>query len=169
MRKESFEFFERYLNNASPVGFEISGQKLWLDYIEPYVDTCFSDTYGTAVGVINPEAEYKVAIEAHADEISWYVSHITSEGMLNVVRNGYTDHQIAPAKRVNIHTKNGIVKGVFAWPSIQIRNKKSDQGLSLSDLSIDCGCDSAKEVEKLGIHVGTVITYEDSFMVMNGK
>jgi len=169
VRKESFEFLERYLNNASPVGFEISGQKLWLDYVEPYVDTCFSDTYGTVVGVINPEAEYKVAIEAHADEISWYVSHITSDGMLNVVRNGYTDHQIAPAKRVNIHTKNGVVKGVFAWPSIQIRNKKSDQGLALSDLSIDCGCDSMKEVEKLGIHVGTVITYEDSFMVMNGK
>jgi putative aminopeptidase FrvX len=169
MRKESFEFLERYLDNASPVGFEISGQKIWLDYIAPYVDTYFSDTYGTVVGVINPEAEYKVAIEAHADEISWFVSYITSDGQLNVVRNGFTDHQIAPAKRVNIHTPKGIVKGVFAWPSIQIRNKKSDQAPQLSDLSVDCGCDSAKEVEKLDIHVGSVITYEDTFMVMNGK
>lgn len=169
MRKESFEFLERYLNNASPVGFEMSGQKIWLDYIEPYVDEFFSDTYGTVVGVINPDADYKVAIEAHADEISWFVSYITPDGLLNVVRNGFTDHQIAPAKRVNIHTKKGIVKGVFAWPSIQIRNRKTDQGPQLSDLAVDCGCDSAKEVEKLGIHVGSVITYADSFMVMNGK
>lgn len=169
MRKESFEFIERYLNNASPVGFEMSGQKIWLDYINPYVDTCFSDTYGTAVGVINRDADYKVAIEAHADEISWFVSFITPEGMLNVVRNGFTDHQIAPSKRVNIHTSKGIIKGVFAWPSIQIRNKKSDQAPQLSDLAVDCGCESAKEVEKLGIHVGSVITYEDTFMVMNGR
>ena len=49
MRKESFDFLERYLNNASPVGFEMSGQKIWLNYIEPYVDDYFSDTYGTVL------------------------------------------------------------------------------------------------------------------------
>lgn len=119
--------------------------------------------------MINPESEYKVVIEAHADEISWFVSYISSDGLLSVVRNGFTDHQVAPSKRVNIHTKKGIVKGVFAWPSIQIRNKKSDQAPQLSDLAVDCGCDSAREVERLGIHVGSVITYEDSFMVMNKK
>jgi len=40
------------------------------------VDTTFIDTYGTAVGVINPDAPYKVVIEAHADEISWFVNYI---------------------------------------------------------------------------------------------
>src|SRR5690606_28412967 len=31
----------------------------------------------------------------------------------------------------------------------------------------DCGCNSKEEVEKLGVHVGCVITYEDGFMVLN--
>ena len=52
---KSLDFFRNYINNPSPTGFEAEGQKLWLDYIKPYVDDHFTDTYGTAVGVINPE------------------------------------------------------------------------------------------------------------------
>ena len=74
--KNSITFFEKYINNAAPTSFEISGQKLWLDYIRPYVDETYVDNYGTAVGIINPNAEYKVVIEAHADEISWFVNYI---------------------------------------------------------------------------------------------
>ena len=39
-----------------------------MDYVKPYVDTFITDTYGTAVGIINPDAPYKVVIEGHADE-----------------------------------------------------------------------------------------------------
>ena len=112
--KESIDFLEKYLNNAAPTGYESEGQKLWIDYLKPYVDEFFTDSYGTAVGVINPEAEYKVVIEGHADEISWYVNYITDEGFIYVVRNGGSDHQIAASKRVNIHTKKGIVKEPFS-------------------------------------------------------
>ncbi|MEP6749613.1 MAG: M42 family peptidase, partial [Bacteroidota bacterium] len=42
----SMSFFKNYINNASPVGFESSGQKLWLEYLKPYVDTQFTDPYG---------------------------------------------------------------------------------------------------------------------------
>ena len=73
------------------------------------------DTYGTVVGVINPEAKYKVVIEAHADEIGWFVHYITSDGFIYLRRNGGSDHQIAPSKRVDIHTKNGPVKAVFGY------------------------------------------------------
>jgi putative aminopeptidase FrvX len=34
---------------------------------------------------------------------------------------------------------------------------------------LDCGCNTKEEVEKLGVHVGCVITYEDEFMVMNER
>ncbi len=67
MSTKAHDFLYAYLNNASPTGFEMSGQKLWLDYLSPYIDEKIIDTYGTAVGVINPGKEYKVVIEAHAD------------------------------------------------------------------------------------------------------
>ena len=38
-----------------------------------------------AVAVINPKAKYKVVIEGHADEISWYVNYISDTGLLYVI------------------------------------------------------------------------------------
>ncbi|MFY7991540.1 MAG: M42 family metallopeptidase [Fluviicola sp.] len=164
--KKSEQFLEKYLNNASPTGFESSGQKMWMDYIKPYVDEFKTDTYGTAVAIINPKAVYKVVIEAHADEISWFVHYITNDGFVYVRRNGGSDHMIAPSKRVNIHTKKGIVKAVFGWPAIHTRAEKEETP-SLKNICLDLGCSSKDEVEKLGVHVGCVITYEDTFMVLN--
>jgi putative aminopeptidase FrvX len=169
LKETSLTFLENYLNNASPTGYESSGQKLWMEYVKPYVDTFITDTYGTAVGVINPDAPYKVVIEGHADEISWYVNYITDDGLIYVIRNGGSDHQIAPSKRVNIHTKNGIVKGVFGWPAIHTRNRSKEEAPKIDNLFIDIGCSKKEEVDELGVHVGCVITYPDEFMVLNGN
>lgn len=165
----SLEFLRTYLNNASPTGFEWKGQKLWMDYIRPHVDTIFTDTYGTAVGVINPDAKYKVVIEAHADEISWFVHYITKEGFIYLRRNGGSDHQIAPSKRVNIHTPKGIVKAVFGWPAIHVRDAAKEEPPGLKNIFLDCGCESDKEVHELGVHVGCVVTYEDELIDLNNR
>lgn len=167
--KKSVQFLEKYINNPAPTGYEWEGQKLWLDYLKPYIDESFIDNYGTAVGVINPKAAFKVVIEAHADEISWYVNYITSDGLIYVIRNGGSDHQIAPSKRVNIHTEKGLVKAVFGWPAIHTRHGDKEQAPELKNIFLDCGCTSKEEVEKLGIHVGCVITYEDEFMILNDR
>ncbi|MCB4809108.1 M42 family metallopeptidase [Tamlana sp. 62-3] len=167
LNTKSIEFLEKYLNNAAPTGYEWEGQKLWMDYLKPYVDEFITDTYGTAVGVINPDAKYKVVIEGHADEISWYVNYISDNGLIYVIRNGGSDHQIAPSKVVNIHTKNGIVKGVFGWPAIHTRNRAKEEAPKLDNIFIDCGCKNKEEVEKLGVHVGCVITYPDEFHILN--
>jgi len=161
------DFLEKYLNNAAPTGYEWDGQKLWMNYLKPYVDEFITDTYGSAVGVINPKAKYKVVIEGHADEISWYVNYISDNGLIYVIRNGGSDHQIAPSKIVNIHTKKGIVKGVFGWPAIHTRNRLKEEAPSLENIFIDVGCAKKAEVEKLGIHVGCVITYPDEFHILN--
>lgn len=167
LNEKSLEFFEKYLNNASPTGYEWEGQKIWMDYLRPYVDTFITDTYGSAVGVINPDAKYKVVIEGHSDEISWYVNYITDNGLLYVIRNGGSDHQIAPSKWVNIHTKNGIVKGVFGWPAIHTRDKSKEEAPKQHNIFIDIGAKDKEEVEKMGVHVGCVITYPDEFHVLN--
>ena len=167
LNKKSLDFLESYLNNAAPTGYEWDGQKLWMDYLKPYVDEFITDTYGTAVAVINPEAKYKVVIEGHADEISWYVNYIADNGLIYVIRNGGSDHQIAPSKIVNVHTKSGIVKGVFGWPAIHTRNKAKEEAPKPDNIFIDIGAKDKEEVEKMGVHVGCVITYPDTFHILN--
>ena len=39
----------------------------------------------------------------------------------------------------------------------------------LDNIFLDCGAKDKEEVEKLGIHVGCVVTYEDEFMILNKK
>jgi tetrahedral aminopeptidase len=169
MDKKSRKFLFDYLNNASPTGFEHTGQKIWLDYMKPYISDYMVDVYGSAVGIINPKGKYKVVIEAHADEISWFVNYITEEGYIYVRRNGGSDHQIAPSMRVNIHTAKGVVKGVFGWPAIHVRDAAKEETPTLKNIFIDIGAENKKEVEALGVHVGCVITFEDELTELNKK
>ena len=165
LSEESYAFLKAYINTASPVGFEASGQKLWLEYINRFVDTTMVDPYGTAVGIINPDAPFKIVIEAHADEISWFVNHITDQGLIYVKRNGGVDALIAPSQRVIIHGKKGPVKAVFGWPAIHTRISAGDKEPQPKpeNLFLDCGARNKKEVQQLGIHIGSVITYADGF------
>ncbi len=165
---EAFAF--KYLETASPTGFEREGQRVWLDFIKPYVDEWEQDSYGTVYGIINPGTDYRVVIEAHADEISWFVNYITDEGFIHVIKNGGSDEVIAPSKRVFIHTPNGKVRGVFGWPAIHIRRGKTNTpATSVENLFIDVGADSKEEVLKMGIDVGSVVTFADSLEKLNDK
>ena len=136
-----------------------------MEHLKPYTDEFFTDPYGTAVAVINPGHPFKVVIEAHADEISWFVNYISPEGLLYLKRNGGVDHQVAPSKRVIIHGKKGPVKAVFGWPAIHTRigGAEKETQPKVENLFLDCGARNKKEVEALGIHVGAVATYIDGY------
>ena len=168
MHSDSESFLFKYLNNTAPTGYETAGQKIWLDYLSPYVDDCLTDTYGNAVGIINPEASYKVVIEAHADEISWFVNYITKEGYIYVIRNGGSDYQIAPSQRAKVHTATGTIPAVFGWPAIHVReDREKAPKFDVEKMVLDCGCSSAEEVEALGIHVGSVVTFDADLTTLN--
>lgn len=171
MKESTKEFSLKYLSTFSPTSYETAGQKVWLDYLKDSIDSYFTDTYGTAVGVINEGKDYKVVIEAHADEISWYVNYITESGYIYVVRNGGSDFAIAPSMRVKIFGEKGEVPAVFGWPAIHVRPRggKDDPKPDQKNVVLDCGCSSREEVEALGIHVGAVAVFVDEPMFMNGK
>lgn len=169
METSAKEFLYRYINNFSPTGFEESGQRMWLDYLRPNIDTYLTDTYGSVVGIINPDAPYKVVIEAHADEISWFVNYITDDGYLYLRRNGGSDALIAPSKTVHLFGQKGIVKGVFGWPAIHVREIEKDEAPKIKNIFIDVGAANKAEVLEMGIHVGTVAAFDDQAFDLNSK
>jgi len=163
--KASYAFLKDLINTPSPTGFEWNGQKLWLNYIKSWTDEQFTDPYGSAAAVINPGAPFKVVLEAHADEISWFVNYVTPEGLIYLKRNGGVDHQVAPAKRVIIHGRKGPVKAVFGWPAIHTRlsGDSKETAPRVDNLFLDCGARNRKDVESLGVHIGAVVTYEEGY------
>jgi putative aminopeptidase FrvX len=171
INQQSEAFLFRYLNNISPTGHEASGQKIWLQYLKPYIDEWQLDNYGTAYGVINPGTGYNVVLEGHADEISWLVNLVTEDGYLHVIRNGGSDHVIAPSMRVWVHTRAGqMIPGIFGWPAIHTRtDKDSNLAPTVENISIDIGCKDKDEVAKLGIHVGCIVTFQDGLTTLNDR
>lgn len=164
------KFLKDYLNSTSPTGFEyeLGGQKVWMDRVAKFTDSVELDNYGTAYAVTgNLNSDFKVVIEAHCDEISWFVNYIDKKGYIKVIRNGGSDAMIAPSMRVNLWGEKGVVSGVFGHPAIHITDRKKEA--DISSIFIDVGADSKEDVESMGIKVGTVVTFKDEFMDLGKK
>ena len=112
MRTESLQFLQLLLNTPSPPGHEARGQRVWLDYVQPFADETYSDAYGNAVAVLNKGGSPRLMLAGHADEIAMTVVYINEEGFIYVRKLGGIDPAITKAQRVTIHTRNGPVKGV---------------------------------------------------------
>jgi putative aminopeptidase FrvX len=185
---ESKKFLENYINAYSPVAQEWEGQKIWTDYVKNYVDEVHSDNYGTVYGVIKSEElnkrdndfrsqvaingakpldRYKVVIEAHCDEISWIITHIDSDGLVYVTKHGGSDAAIAPSKKVLIHTrKHGKIPGVFGFPAIHVRKTADEKCPKPENLFIDLGYHNKTSVAELGVEVGNIVTFEETFSIL---
>ncbi|MDC1282472.1 M20/M25/M40 family metallo-hydrolase [bacterium] len=164
-------FLYKYLNAYSPVAQEIEGQQIWAEYIAPFVDEINTDAYGTCWGTrltsSNNHSALNVVIEAHCDEIAWIITNIEADGMIRVKRHGGSDNMIAPSKTVMIHTHNGTrVKGVFGWPAIHTRKSYTEMGYDQHELWVDTGLKDKKAVNKAGVEVGNLITFDDKFHEM---
>src|SRR5271156_866863 len=112
MRETSLNFLRTLVNTPSPTGFEVRGQRVWLDYVKAFADETFSDTYGNCVAVLNKGGSPRIMLAAHADEIAMAVNYIDDNGFIYVRRMGGIDAAITKAQRIVIHTRNGPVKGV---------------------------------------------------------
>lgn len=167
MRTESLEFLKKLLTTPSPSGFERDGQRVWLDYVKQYADKTETDTYGSAVGILNPDAPTRVLIVGHSDEIGLMVNHIDEKGFIYVVSIGGIDPQVVPGKRLVIHTKKGPVRGITGATAIHLRDRDADQKPpKLHELFLDIGAGSKKEAEKK-VQIGDPITFIDDFELMN--
>jgi len=165
-------FLKAYLDNIAPVGHEASGQAIWLRYLKPYIDTYRTDVYGTAVAIVNPDAPYKVVLEAHADEISWYINYINEQGYIYVIRNGGSDYQIAPSMQATVHAEDGKKHlAVFGWPAIHTRRAgpKHEIKPDIETIILDVGCNSKKEVLEKGINIGDVVTFNRKLATINDR
>ena len=56
---------------------------------------------------------------------------------------------------------------VFGWPAIHTRKNGKEEVPKLDNIFIDIGAKNKKEVEKMGVHIGCVITYPDTFKTLN--
>jgi putative aminopeptidase FrvX len=166
MRKESLNFFKKLLTAVSPSGFEQEAQKIWCQYARQYADKVYTDSYGNAVAVINPEGSPKVMLNCHIDEIGLMVKHIDEKGFIYVQSIGGVDPSMIRSKRINIYNEKGTVRGVVAAPAIHLRDRANDpKPPKMHEIFIDIGAKNAKEAAKR-ISVGDPAVFVDDFEML---
>lgn len=167
--KESLKFLEELLITPSPTGFEAAGQQVWLSYLKSSADNVLTDPYGSAAVVLHHHDSAKtVVLEAHCDEIGMMINYVSDQGFLYVTRLGGSDVSIARAKKVFIHTKNGIVSGVVGNTAIHLQDKENNKLPKWFDIFIDIGAKTKEEALEL-VQVGDPITYADDFEFLNDE
>jgi putative aminopeptidase FrvX len=166
MREASLNFLKTLVNTPSPVGHEVRGQRVWLEYARKFAQETFSDAYGNCVAVLNKGGSPRVMLAAHADEIAMGVCYISDDGFIYVRRMGGVNPAITKAQRVQIHTRNGTVNGVVGNVAPHLMKEEKDpKPPKIYDIFIDIGVSSRAEAEKL-VRIGDPITLEDEFALL---
>jgi endoglucanase len=169
MRDASLQFLRQLVNTPSPVGHELRGLQVWLDYVRPYAEETFWDAYGNCVAVLNKGGSPRLMLAAHADEIALTVHYIDDQGFLYVRRLGGVDPVVSVAQRVVVHNRRGPVKGVIgSVPPHLLKDEGDRKPPKIHELFIDIGAANRREAERR-VSIGDPVTLEDQFEILHGQ
>ena len=166
MNKNSMKFMEEFMNSSSPSGYEEAAAKVFRDYISKFCDEVRTDVLGNTLGVLNPDAPFRVMLAGHYDEIGFQIVYISDEGLLYFRPNGGIDKLNVPSSEVEILTENGKVHGVIGKKPIHLLSaKEREVAPELKDMWIDIGVNSREEAEKL-VSIGDPVAMCPNFRIL---
>ena len=134
------EFLYEMLDTMSVSGHEITLQKKVIDYMKPFAHEIRTDMTGNVICVLNPQAEFKVMLCGHIDEIGLIVTHICGDGMLKVAKAGGIRAGVYPGHQVVIYHEGKPVPGVVVHNDAMNKGELKDK-----DLIIDIGAADAAD------------------------
>lgn len=145
-------------------GFEQRVRAYVLGQLEGLVDEVSVDALGNVVAVKKGQADKRVMVAAHMDEIGFIVTHIDEEGFIRFHPLGGFDPKTLTAQRVIIHGTSDIIGVMGSKPIHIMRPEERTKAVALQDFFIDTGLTKA-EVEAI-VSVGDPITRERELIEM---
>ncbi|WP_027416425.1 M20/M25/M40 family metallo-hydrolase [Aneurinibacillus terranovensis] len=166
MNEISKQFLTDLLSTPSPSGLEMEIQKKWMKYVHGFADVVKTDAAGNAIGIINPDAEFKVLLAGHCDEIGFVINRIDDDGFLYVDKVGGISHKPAIGMKVEVLGYKRRITGVIGANAEHHGGVKDD--FEFSDLYIDCGAKSKSEIAEY-VQIGDLAVYkrEVEFLMNN--
>jgi endoglucanase len=139
--------------------------------VRPYVDAVSVDPMGNLIAFRQGSASQrrKVMFAAHMDEIGFYVSSVDSTGFLRLQEVGGFDTRTLFARRVLVHAKGGVLRGVLnvAGKALHVLTAEDRKATKeVSDFFVDLGL-PGKQVSKL-VRPGDMVTLDAPFVEFGG-
>lgn len=161
---ESIAFLKELLNTSSTSGGENGIAELYTSYMSKYGKSMTDILYNSCCA-INPNANLKIMLDAHYDEVGLQVTYISEEGFIYFRRNGWIDNLTLPGCEVEIIGEHQKIHGVVGKKPIHL-SKNEEKSIEIEDLWIDAGFSSKSEIEKY-VSVGDLITIKPNYSILN--
>ncbi len=160
MTSNQIKFFEQLLSTPGVSGYEQNVQQVVRDYASEFADSVTTDLHGNVILAINPDAEVRVLLAGHADQIGLIVSHIDENGFIYTQTVGGWDPQQLIGQRMTVWTENGPIPGVIARKPIHLLDEaERKQVVKTKDLWIDVGAKDQEEAASC-IEIGDSVTFQ---------
>ncbi|MCP3028293.1 M20/M25/M40 family metallo-hydrolase [Halobacillus sp. A5] len=156
MKLQNQDLLMELLNTPSPSSMEMEIQKRWIKEMNSYADEIRTDHAGNAIAVLNPEAEFKVLLAGHCDEIALVINRIDEDGYLYIDKMGGINPKAAVGMKVSVLGSNKTLHGVIGVNAQHHGGLKGD--FDLDELFIDCGAKSKDEIEAF-VRIGDLAVY----------
>ncbi len=172
MSKESYEtpvFLTELLQARSPSGYETEAQAVVDRHVKEAADSYEKDPLGQRIATINSGSSPSLMMTGHMDELGFIITYVDDKGFLYFDTVGGIDLNTISGRRVEILTKDGVVKGITGKRAIHLlsaeERKKTPEK---ENLWIDIGAkDKADALSK--VRIGDVAVYDQAFELFNGS
>jgi len=161
--KDKLSLLKKLSETPAVSGDEFRVRKILAEELRPLVDDVRIDKIGNIIATKQGEPDApRIMITAHMDEIGLLVKYITDDGFIAFTKVGAINDKTLINRRVVLHAKKNDLHGVIGTKPPHLRKKGDDEEGSAT-LYIDVGAKDRKSVEKLGIAVGTYVSFDQRF------
>ncbi len=163
------DFLVDLLNARSPSGYESEAQEVFDRYVKPSADEYRNDALGNRFATINPSGDPVLMLAGHMDELGLIITYVNKEGFLYFDTIGGHDRVMISGRRVNIQTRNGVIRGVTGKRAIHLMSQEDREKVpQIHQMWIDIGVKDKEEALQL-ISIGDVATYDHGFELFKGS
>ena len=154
------EILEKLSNAHGVSGSEGSVYGIIRAELRGRVDEIHEDPMGNLIAVKKGDG-FRIMIASHMDEIGLMVNYIDEKGFIRFVTFGGWYAPTLYNQRVILHGSKGQVVGVVGGkPPHVMDEEERKKGVKAENMFIDVGASSAKDVNRLGIEIGTPVTID---------
>lgn len=169
--REDKEFLKELLTAPSPSGQEEKALEVWKKFMKSNSNECYSDKMGNSAFSIG-RGKTKILLSGHIDQVNARVSLIHDNGLLALHYTGGIDNRCLPGSHVWLLTDDGnIVEGIVIKQAMHLDKSTTwpEDHRDFSQFRVDIGAESKEDVEKLDIHVGSLVIYKPDVNIEWGK
>jgi tetrahedral aminopeptidase len=172
MQESSLAFLKDLLQTPSPSGFERPIQDVVRAWAADFADEVRTDRHGNVLAVrhgVGRDAEPRIMLAGHCDQIGLMVQHVDGDGFLYVQPIGGWDMQILLGQNLTVWTRSGPVAAVVSRKAPHLlTNEDRNKVPQFTDIWLDIGAKDRKEAESL-VTAGDPVTFDLQFREMRNR